>query len=273
MRERFRDELTAVWYALQQLDNSSAHAKRIDAKQKISKSYYLFNKHRISFFNNPLLQSYGAYEAPIVDQTEIESLIREHVNSKRADEAPINAAYTPVENSRPLCIGEQRIFALRTDFILALGIKNSDTELGNIDIYNITNPMLHRYINKGLRSGHESLAMPEGDYDGSVYYAGWLYQHKEHIEIFLASGHYHSPGLGLLQKQLLEVYISEKLTDAFGQQDVVFIDWDGTMSDVFPAFMRGILLKSAGRVYVAESLCEIKNTISREVSASTCSYG
>lgn len=142
------------------------------------------------------------------------------------NEKSINPAYTDIESSNYLCLDEKRIFVLRSDFILATGIKNVCINEGNTDIFQKTDAILHPYINKNDRYGHPSLAQIDGSYDGSVYYAGWLCQRLDHIKVFLQSGRFHHPNLTDLEKMDIEFYIAYQFMKHYGRQDIIFYDCD-----------------------------------------------
>jgi len=141
-------------------------------------------------------------------------------------EIGINPAYCDIEHSVPLCPHEKKIWLLRGDLILAVGNKNAYVEAGNTTILDAVDTSVQQYIDLNDRYGHPSLAMPEKDYDGSVYSAGWLYQHANHIEVFLYSGRYHNEKITKLQQHYLERYISMQFMEAYGEQDIIFFDYE-----------------------------------------------
>lgn len=170
-------------------------------------------------------------------------------------EQSINPAYTDIASSLPLCMHEKRIFVFRSDLILATGIKNVCVWEGNTDLFAISDPATHGYIDKKDRYGHPSLAMPDPDsgYDGSVYYAGWVCQRENHLKIFLQSGRYHQHEMNELQKSDVELYIVHQFMKSYGRQDILIYDCEEDekltlfLTDKFPA-------EKAYRVYTPEIL-------------------
>jgi len=156
------------------------------------------------------------------------------------DEVGINPAYVDIDHCEPPCQGRKYIWVLRGNLTVALGIKNSAVKHGNTNLLDIVDPTMHGYINPGNRAGHPSLAIPEGLYDGSVYYAGWLRTHVHHIEIFLSSGRFQNNGLDEKQREIIEAYLAHKLITAFGRQSIIFFDWSAEANEVeFPLFLTG----------------------------------
>lgn len=141
-------------------------------------------------------------------------------------ERSINPAYQTIENCERLPINEKRIWVLRGDFRLALGIKNILVEYGNTSLFKKIDSTRHQHIDLRDRYGHTSLAMPEQGYDGSAYLAGWLAQRENNtVEILLHSGRYQNTKLSLKQRMVLEKYIALELGKTWGQQSIVFIDY------------------------------------------------
>jgi hypothetical protein len=156
----------------------------------------------------------------------IEKIIPVKPRYQYDDEKSINPAYTDIESSGHLCLDEKRIFVLRSDFILATGIKNVCVNEGNTDIFRKTDAVVHQYINKKDRYGHPSLTQVASSYDGSVYYAGWLCQRLNHIKVFLQSGRFHHSNLTDLEKMDIEFYIAYQFMRYYGAQDIIFYDCD-----------------------------------------------
>lgn len=178
---------------------------------------------------------------------------------KYPNEENMNPAFGDLEHS-PLCVGEKRIWVLRGDLNLILGIKNVGVEHGNTHIYEKIDPCVRQHINLGDRYGHPSLAIPENGYDGSVYYAGWLYLHHNYIVVLLQSGRFYNPALTTHQIQILETYISAKFMEAYGVNSVDFFDWNEAESErEFKLFINGKPLPSEKirRTYTPQHL-EIK---------------
>jgi len=142
-------------------------------------------------------------------------------------EEGINPAYSDIERCEPLCPDEKRIWALRGDGTLATGIKNICVRKGNTDLFQKVEDTLHKYVDKTNRYGHPSLALPEGTYDGSVHYAGWLCNRSDHLQVFLLSGRFHNKMLSEEQRDIIEAYVAGKFINAYGQDRVVFYDQIG----------------------------------------------
>lgn len=156
------------------------------------------------------------------------------------NEVGINPVYEDSEHCTELCLHEKKIWALRTDLILAMGIKNGAVRYGNTNIFDRVDPSMHEWIARNNRYGHPSLAISEGAYDGTVYYAGWLRKNQNHIEIFLSSGRFQNTQLTIEQREILEAYVAYKLMLAYGEQDIVFFDWSVEKNDEeFPLFVQG----------------------------------
>ena len=186
-----------------------------------------------------LLQAFILYPFNVVDTPSIMkentllTLMKAHIKTfpkvlpqyKYENEDSINPVYSDIEHCSPLCIGEKRIWVLRTDFTLALGIKNAYASKGNLKLLDKVDETMHTYVNLDDRYGHPSLALPENDYDGSVYYAGWLHQRSNQLEIFICSGRYHNENLSRKQRLCLELYLFLVIKQAFGNQPIIFIDW------------------------------------------------
>lgn len=148
-----------------------------------------------------------------------------------ANEAGVNPVYENSEDCTELCVNEKKIWVLRTDLILALGIKNGAVNHGNTNILDRVDSSMHAWITSSNRYGHPSLAVPDGTYDGSVYYAGWLRKHQNHIEIFLSSGRFQNIQLTVAQREIVETYIAYKLMLSYGEQHIVFFDWTAEKND------------------------------------------
>lgn len=129
----------------------------------------------------------------------------------------------------PLNHEEWRIWAFRTDGIVATGIKNSginSRETVQLPLY--LDEYQKSFIDTSQRFGHPSLAVPYDDYDGSVYYAGWLQQidkeNGKYLEAFLTSGRFHNRDLKFAHLVYLEFYLAIEFNKAYGEQDILFFD-------------------------------------------------
>lgn len=150
-------------------------------------------------------------------------------------EQSMNPAYEDISNNpTQLAIGDKRIWVLRSDFILATGIKNSYQQEYNYNGMRETFPAsLYKYINWQDRYGHPSLTLSENTSIGA-YYAGYLSLGKNQINIFLASGRYHRQNLSMKSIFILESYIAKKLQQAYGNKKVIF--YHGIKSyDTYPS--------------------------------------
>lgn len=156
---------------------------------------------------------------------------------KHPNEKSINPTYCDIEHCAPLCPYDKKIWVLRGDLILAVGNKNAYTDMGNTPILNSVNESVQHYIDRADRYGHPSLAMPDGNYTGDAYYAGWLYQHTNHIKVYLCSGRYQNDKINQLEQRYLELYISMQFMEAFGEQDIVFLEYDNDYE--MELFLRG----------------------------------
>ncbi|CEK09990.1 hypothetical protein [Legionella hackeliae] len=140
------------------------------------------------------------------------------------NEGNINPAFQNIEQvNYPLQLWEKRIWVLRTDFILALGVKNAyQKEYDYHGLAESFSDSLHSFLNWNDRYGHPSLTLPEGDYDGSAFYAGYLCQRKGFLQVYLVSGRFDRTDLDCEKTQILEAYIASLLQVAYGLQDIVF---------------------------------------------------
>ncbi|MEO8400281.1 MAG: hypothetical protein ABI597_00610 [Gammaproteobacteria bacterium] len=137
----------------------------------------------------------------------------------------MNPAYLAIEDVVcPLRLNEKRIWALCTNMTLATGVKNAEVKQGNTPMDKVVH--VTKELNEKNRYGHPSLAIPEKttDYDGSVYYAGWVTQRANNLVVYLHSGRYKNRVLTLFQKQCLEIYIGIEFLQAYGEQDIIFYD-------------------------------------------------
>jgi hypothetical protein len=160
----------------------------------------------------------------------------------------INPAYCNIEACAPLCPNETRIWVFRGDGIVATGIKNALVEEGNIDLFQKVDESFHKYMQRDNRYGHPSLAIPEGEYDGAVYYAGWLCQRQDHIQVLLQSGRFFDRSLSDRCKQLFETYVAGQFIRSYGDQDVIF--YDCTKMESLVDFFSGPFPKTrVGRIY------------------------
>ncbi|QIL85688.1 hypothetical protein G7083_07355 [Vibrio sp. HDW18] len=132
----------------------------------------------------------------------------------RDNERFINPAYENLDQELncPLPVGEHRIFVLTVSMMLNTGMKNHY----NKDLINSFSNS--QYIDWSERYSHPSIANGE-----PVYYAGYLHQREEHLEVIRISGHYEQ-SLNEKQAFLLELYLSLKFSEAYGMQEVKFYE-------------------------------------------------
>ncbi|WED42149.1 hypothetical protein [Legionella cardiaca] len=174
------------------------------------------------------------------------------------DEGNINPGFQNIQQVNfPLQPLEKRIWVLRTDFILALGVKNAyQKEYGYYGLEDSFSKSVHPFLNWKDRSGHPSLALVEKDYDGSVFYAGYLCQREKFLQVYLVSGRFDRSDLNKEQTQILEAYIAAQLQVAYGKQPIVF-DYgnpeDPEYHKIF--FANGLFAPSnPRRIYSSESI-------------------
>lgn len=136
----------------------------------------------------------------------------------------INPGYQDISSIHyPLLPQEKRIWVLRSDFILATGVKNAyEKEYGYTGFKDSFSQSLYPFINWRDRYGHPSLTLPEGSYDGSAFYAGYICQRTHHLQVYLASGRFERTDLDKEQTSILEAYIAVQFQIAYGVQDIVF---------------------------------------------------
>ena len=136
-------------------------------------------------------------------------------------ETAINPAYESISHTPTfLAEGEIRIWALREDLILATGIKNAyQAEFGYQGLKAAFPDCLHRYINWDYRYGHPSLTVSENSFVG-VYLAGYVKRDFGVIKVFLASGRYFREDLSTKDSIILENYVANLFTIAYGDKTV-----------------------------------------------------
>lgn len=150
----------------------------------------------------------------------------------------INPAYENVASIQYLlCPLEKRIWALRSDFILATGIKNAyHEEYGYRGLKDSLNESLHSFLDWEDRYGHLSLTISEGNYDGKAYYAGYICQRTGYLQVYLASGRFDRRDLNEVQTSVLEAYIAAQFQTAFGKQPIIFDEGDSNISSYHATF-------------------------------------
>lgn len=136
----------------------------------------------------------------------------------------INPGYQDIASiNQPLCLQEKRIWVLRSDFILATGVKNAyEKEYGYKGFKQSFSKSLYSFINWSDRYGHPSLTLPEGNYNGAAFYAGYICQRADYLQVYLVSGRFERTDLNDEQTRILEAYIAAQFQTVFGKQDIVF---------------------------------------------------
>jgi len=140
------------------------------------------------------------------------------------NESSINPGFQDITSIQyPLLPQEKRIWALRSDFILATGVKNAyEREHGYTGFKDSFSESLYPFINWNDRYGHPSLTLPEGHYDGSAFYAGYICQRDGYLQVYLVSGRFERTDLNEEQTHILEAYIAAQFQTAYGDQEIVF---------------------------------------------------
>lgn len=160
----------------------------------------------------------------------------------------------------PLQVDEKRIFALRSDFILATGSKN----YGKCSFhkpFSMFSDDLHQYLDSKDRYGHPSLAVPHDEYNGSAYYAGWLAQREGYLQIYLYSGRFHRT-FTLDECTLVETYLTKQFINAYGEQPIRFYDpEDSEDSDEFTKFLKNDHLETLFREYDIKAYNDLLKSI------------
>lgn len=129
-----------------------------------------------------------------------------HPPYKYDNEENINPAFENIQQVKyPLALEDKRIWVLRKDFNLILGIKNAYKKDYNYHGFeDHFNPKLFTFIDLKDRYGHPSLCLTEEGYDGSVFYAGYLCQRAKFLQVYLVSGRFDRKDLNKEQTSILE---------------------------------------------------------------------
>ena len=156
-------------------------------------------------------------------------------------EGSINPGYQDITTIHyPLLLQEKRIWVLRSDFILATGIKNAyQAEHNYFGLKDSFSQSLYKYLNWDDRSGHPSLTLAEGHYDGSAFYAGYVCQRKGYLQVYLVSGRFERTDLTEEQTCILEAYIAAQFLVAYGNQEIVFDYGNSEIPSYHATFFRG----------------------------------
>ncbi len=170
-------------------------------------------------------------EIELRQSSTVKAFIKDHISPVQAlyvrdNELSINPSYQNSEAiTCSLTLNQKKIWLLRSDFVLAVGNKNSNwTNFKDSSLAECIEIDLHAFVNWEDRYGHPSLATPHPGYDGSAYYGGYLAQRNDHIELYTFSGRYHRNDLSECDKEILEAYIADSFQKTYGNQPVVFID-------------------------------------------------
>ncbi len=216
-------------------DHNAHNVSFLKLKRGMPRLYTLLTLDRNiqSILNNNL---YSPLQEQIREQ--IRSILPQAENYEH--EVGINPAYQAINQfaqPQPLALLEKRIWVLRSDFILATGVKNAYKQSYNYQgLADTFEPGLFEFLNWKNRYGHPTLALAESNYDGSSYYAGYICQREGFLQVYLSSGRYDRKDLDEEQKKLLEIYIAAQFQTAYGVQDIVFefaIPGDPTYHGVF----------------------------------------
>lgn len=174
-----------------------------------------------------------------------------------SNEESVNPFYYDIEHSPILCVGESRIWALRTDLIMAVGIKNAYNKSRGSTIFDRADASVRHYINERDRYGHPSLITPYDGYDGSVYIAGWVFQNLDHLEIIMWSGRYNNDALKPSETQIIEQYLALQFMKAWGEQKILFL-YAGS-EQYLTLFFNGFLTREVAPYRIYESYKSIIN--------------
>lgn len=181
------------------------------------------------------------------------------------DEGCINPGYQDITSIQySLKPQEKRIWALRSDFTLATGVKNAyEKEYGYTGFKNSFSKSLHAFLNWSDRYGHPSLTLPEGNYDGSAFYAGYICQRKGYLQVYLVSGRFERNDLNKEQTRILEAYIAAQFQAAYGSQEIVFDYGDSNISSYHATFFSDRLFEKTNpqRRYNQSSIHDILQNI------------
>ncbi len=136
-----------------------------------------------------------------------------------AGENSINPAYENLDQiNYQLHVNEKRIWLLRNDFIVALGIKNAYQEMwGYYGIHDAFDEHNHPYIDWDDRAGHPSLVTDE------AYCGGHIVRKNKHLEVICISGRYERSDLSEEDIIIMEALLALQFQKTFGEQPVVFI--------------------------------------------------
>lgn len=214
-----------------------------------------------------------------------EQYIRKHIApvSKKyiyPNENSINPGYQDIGHVRgPLRPGEKRIWALRSDFILATGVKNAyEKEYRYTGFVESFSPSLHALIDWNDRYGHPSLTLTEGNYDGAAYYAGYICQRDGFLQVYLVSGRFERTDLNEKQTAILEAFISSQFQVVFGLQDIIFDYGDSDDPRYHTAFFgggfkgEGSLEGNPQRCYNRQSIQAVLQTLSSTEESKKLTY-
>lgn len=108
-----------------------------------------------------------------------------------------------------------------------------EKEYGYTGFKNSFSKSLHSFLNWNDRYGHPSLTLPEGDYDGSVFYAGYICQRKGYLQVYLVSGRFERNDLNEEQTRILKPI----LLPSFRQYMVIKKLCSTTATQIFQVIM------------------------------------
>lgn len=144
-------------------------------------------------------------------------------------EGLINPCYCTIDDESPFRPNEKKIWVLRHDLTVATGIKNvGQSERGRNTTFQ--SQLAKDLVDKGVvfrpvndRYGHPSIAFTDKIDDARAYYAGWLSQRDDHIQVYLWSGRFNRHDLSPVKQILVELYITTQLMK-LGNSPVYFHD-------------------------------------------------
>lgn len=197
--------------------------KKLNAVAPPSLTYHLY---RSRFFKREAL-SHVTSEQLQAREAWIGEKIPPILNAyHRENERGMNPAYQAISQVRcSLAVHQKKIWVLRSDFILAVGNKNAYwINFKEDGLSTAIERRLHQHIDWDDRYGHPSLAIPEGSFDGSIFYGGYLAQRRTHLEVYLFTGRFQRYDLDHEAQHHLETYLAYQFQQAYGHQTVIFID-------------------------------------------------
>lgn len=157
----------------------------------------------------------------------------------------LNPGYIEIEELRPLCIHEKRIFLLRADMALATGLKNdprAGTYLDNFGGCQTGTPFIKQnntipdeitdYVESHL-FGHPTLACESNGYLPGIY-GGWMRRLSEDtIEILLSTGRFKGIEVSDEERTCIETHVARRMMKSQQCSDIIFVDFYKLSLDAF----------------------------------------